>query len=102
MATRYFITSRYRRINFTDMLVTFLTLKTLITGNSPVEYHFIAHLQIFYLRTDFCYYSCAFMSHNQWFAPRLRIPVGMADTCGVYLYQYLVPNGCIVYFNGLN
>jgi len=90
MAARGFIARCNGRIDFTNMLIAFLTLKTFVARNGPVEHYFVANLKVGYIGADLGYDASPFVAHYDGFTPRLRIPVGMTDTRRFDFYQYFI------------
>src|SRR6267142_1570698 len=98
----YFVSCDYSRVGFAQMLVSFLTGKTPIAGNSPVKDHAITFHQAGNMRADFSNDASPFMSHDQRPAPRLRIPIRMTNPGRFYLHQNFISFGHLVNEDGLD
>ena len=79
-----------RGMIFTKGGVACLALKTVTTGDRPVEQYAVAFVHRVDIFSDGNHLTGAFVAENDWLAPRQRIEVCVADSGSPHAHQDLV------------
>ena len=90
MSTTHFVSRSDCRVDFTYVFIAKSALEAFVTGNSPVQEYSITGRNGIYERTDGLNDTGPFVSHHEVLTPRLRIPIGMADTCGADAHEHFI------------